>query len=353
MLRQQPPLYLRFDPMRGNRIFKDLMYHDHGVAHYGGENGLILGKLGGGKSTLLLHIAEYTRYFEDFSKDLYLNILAEEPERLYELPIPNQETTIMRATKFSHWTNLIPENWDPDYKHRKPLILFAKRHDPLQLTHVSPRKREAVDYRPYLIRYDDVEHLNSLIADLPGGYICVIYEPQKYTIDFEFIERMRARNLETATKKDSEKTSIPVPAVVFWFELMEQILTFQPAPWLTLIIDEAHELVPAGSRGDMWHLIEWFRSTAMISSRKMHISIILATQQLIQLDYRIPKTINKFFYLRGAKIPMWSQFRAKNAALGLPAGVGLTEADDRYGRFEFPRIKNQQPVVVAENYSGM
>jgi len=331
----------------GKRLLDEILHHDDGVANFGGETLFVVGERGSGKSTFLLQLAQFSRYIRKFNKAQYVSYLGRKNPPAW-LPKPHPETVVFRGTKYSNWANLIPENWDDKYPFPKPVHLYLHENDDITFYYDDEGTKIKIPNLPEIIEYDTAEDLNNLIKKYPG-HIHVVYEPQKFYLDVEFVERFRARNLETLKFKERKKIEkMPVAPSIFWFVYFEIMLSNRPAPYITFVFDEAHQLI-GNAKGEKWHLNEWFKMNAIIDARRSNVTIFFATQQLRQIDYRLIDPVSTFVWLKSAILPGFSQFKYKNITGECYPGLGLIERRaGNYGRFEFPRTKNQKPNVLAD-----
>lgn len=336
----------------------ETLLHDDGVDFFGGETLLLLGDLGGGKTTLLMHIAQWSRYIEEINKNVYVNAVLYHQSKNEKMPagypVPKPETVIIRGGKHDNWSAVLPEYYNKNYPYKKKCFLYVHENDNIKFWHLKNGKKTRIFYLPEIKKYSDANQLKNLIGFNPGA-IHIVYEPSNYRLNLEFWLRFRGKSLETVTKAEKERLKdMPVAPVIFWFEFFETLLRERDFGHVTVEIDEAHQMCPAGARGDRWHLNEWFINNAVIKGRKNNLTLILATQQQSQLDYRLIVPLANTVYLKGAHIPKSSMIRYKAITGGLKPGLGLIEKrNDRFGPITFPRLEKQPPVVFAEGVHDM
>lgn len=333
-------------PEIGENLFYEIITHDDGIHAMGGVSAALVSIPGGGKSTLLMQLAQ---------------LVCHVPGRAAKWDVANlknqhrPETVIWRGLEYDHWAGLIPEFWMrsfPDYPSPKPLRLHIYCRD-----HITFYLDEISGGYQLILPAEDVKHYNSveeLYENLLPGGINVVYEPQEYYLSQQALQRILAAQLTKAAAKYSEMDEIRAPSHLWWYEFIE-ILTrvTQRREHFTLIIDEATGLFPFGAGGVLWHMIAWLVET-FIHLRKRNISIIFALHGLDLVDTRIAKRIMYYIWLPGS-LPSTSNSRVTPTLIGtLPLGWGIVEQPRRrFGRFRFGRIPNQPPVVQAKGLSGI
>jgi energy-coupling factor transporter ATP-binding protein EcfA2 len=323
------------------RIAADLLYniitHDDGVEATGGESCLITGSMGSGKTTLEIQLAAATRHVEG-SIDKHK---AKKSGGPYQ-----PETVIWRGRKYDYWTVFLEDNWKkafPGVPHKPLRILVDKRSDLKFFTHQY--KRDYLDLEDYIRFYGSVDDAWRQL--IPGG-INVIYEPVEYMLPPHIVHNLLKAQLKDIFPLD-ECPYKPASSFIWWFEFCgHMMITKRRRDYITLIMDEAHEVFHANRKGDHWHLIGAF-SDQVIDFRRNNISFIPVTQEGSLLDWRIVNRMTHFIWLRGSR-PIERRSRVSRKLVGcLSGGQAIIERSmERFGLAKFGRIPNQPPVIQVE-----
>jgi hypothetical protein len=192
-----------------------------------------------------------------------------------------------------------------------------------------------------------------VFSHLVQNGINVIYEPLDYVLPSKIVRNLYKQKLRQDVS-DLMCNPIPAPGPLWWFEFCGHMLEAkQRREYITIIMDEAHQVFPANPPGDHWHLVAGF-ANQVIDFRKNNISFFPATQNANLLDYRITDRMTHFIWLRGSK-PVSKRSRVSRKLVGcLATGKGIIEkANEKFGLLRFDRIPNQPPVVMAEGLSTL
>lgn len=299
----------------------------------------VIGKMGSGKSTMLLQIAECTCH-------------APKGMNRYQASKKNlliPETVIWRGRGFDHWNVMIPERWNKSFpkSYAKPLRVFL---------HIDSDYRFIENYGEltYCLNDDlDIRRYESpedIYPNLLEGGINVIYEPSEYMIPPEIVNEILADKLK-ALFPLGECPATPAPSPVWWFEFVRYLLQNKKKyEYFTIEMDEAHEVIPAYAKGDHWHLVDKFGSRTVIEMRKKNITFIPATHGLNLLDFRTNQRANYFLWFRGSKTHSGYSRIKQSLMSSLPEnGVFFIEDSlSEFGYITFDRIPKQPPLIEVE-----
>lgn len=326
-------------PEIGRQIAYEITVHDDGVDAYGGTMTGLIGKYGAGKSTFMVQLAAAATCIPS-------------PHSKHTPWVPRlPETVIHRGLTNDNWSCLLPENFQnsfPESQSTKPLRVHVYYKDRKTWTEERNREIRQIQFKPLeeLAYYSSPEELHSNL--LQGG-INIVYEPKKYYLPPDVLDRVAAYNLLSTKKRPEGATR--APSAVWWFEFLETLTRVKRRDEFYLIdLDEAHMLFPSGTRGDIWHLIGWF-SEVMISFRKSNISMNLGAQDTNDIDYRVVDRLSYYIWLRGSR-PKSRISMVKSRLIGRMPRTGwaiLEEPKERFGRMPFTRIPNQPPIIKTED----
>lgn len=323
----------------GAQLWQQLILHDDGVdgspirsmvsAPKGGKTGQIYGEMGSGKTTLLQQIAEQVRHYDLESKNI------------------KNEMVIYRGLQYDNWNCLLPDYASAWWGHPKSFSLHVHQDDDLFFFTQKHSVKTPLGVEP--IPYSDNADLFSHLID----GINVVYEPQQYTLSPVLVKRLKAKKLQKVSVSDDydeEEGYVATPPPVWWFEFLEYFLEYKGDQFCTVILDEADEVFPANSSGDLWHLIDWFKNEVR-HMRKNNASLIVAGHDYNLLDYRITGRMQYSVWLPGS-IPNKKSSVWKTSVRHLNLGEGIIERSD-FGRFTFPRITSQPPIVRVAGMSAL
>ena len=183
------------------------------------------------------------------------------------------------------------------------------------------------------------------------GGINVIYEPPHYELSSEMVNELLAGSIKRAFST-SECPTKPAPAPVWWFEFIRYLIDNKDQyEYFTIIMDEAHEVIPGSSRGDLWHLIDKFASKTVIEMRKKYF-FFPATHRLNLIDYRVNQRMN----FSGFPVQCFLRvFTGKKVVVqNLQDGYVIVERAQRaFGYLPFGRIPKQSPIVQVEGMTKL
>lgn len=348
----------------GMRHMRMLSVHDDGIKATGGIAGMMIGKRGTGKTTLNLQMAEWETHVKDGSSKWDPNVVT----------IP--ETVVWRSRKYDYWNTFFPDNWCNSFPGAHPKPVYIHNHDKNDYKFIQEDGRSVIkDHEVEVIEW---ENTTDLIRNLKMGAINVVFEPIDYFIPPEIIKRISLRKLKIDVnrgrpkKEDEDKEEDPedykkeierikekmankkfkpkhAPSPVWWFEFSERLMEMKPRDkYVTLHIDEAHQVFPHSPVGEHYHLIDWF-ANSMIDMRRHNISLIACAHDVTYIDWRIRYRVEFSIYMPGAK-PERGRSRV-NASLIASLDVGqslIEEMLGEFGMFEFGRIPKQPPLIIVE-----
>jgi len=339
-------------PTIGAKLWQELHYHDDGVMDKGGESCGIIGKMGTGKSTIMLQLAQLSRYIPDGSKKRMVAQVMFGEKDIREFNT-HPETVVWRGRVNDYWNCLIPKNWDKSFPNAlfqsKPLTLWVHEDDELTFFHADydgePKRV------PNLPQVNTYYNADDLIHKIVEGHINVVYEPQTYIIDKSLIKKIKARTLDpegTTSDKSPRKAFQDACPPVFWFELIGKMIINKPIPYLTLMIDEFHQIAVARAEKQMWKLIDIFASN-FVDLRRNNMTVIFATHQTTFIDWRIYDRLAKWIWLPGAypsnKLSMVFPTVIARQELGTAI---IEERLSEFGGFKFSRIPRQPPLLRVD-----
>lgn len=349
---------MQISPIIGTELWQELIYHDDGVMAKGGEQCGIIGKMGTGKTTINIQLAEFTRYVPKHSKyEMISDIMRGSDITQFET---YPETVVWRGRVNDYWNCMFPENWEksfPKYPFNpKPVVILMHEDDDLIFYHQDygevPRQ---IPHLPEIRTYKDAE---DMINKIEEGSINVVYEPQGYIIDDYLVRKLKSRMLESKTdtgkrKAGKRKTKMgtdfedPSPPM-FWFEVIGRMVVHKPVHFLTMIIDEFHQMCLARPSGNMWHIIDIFASN-FVDLRRNNISLMFTTHQTSFIDWRVSDRLAKWIWLPGSKLePKFSMVHTRVPSR-LPIGQFIIEERlTRFGVCQFGRIPKQPPLLRVE-----
>lgn len=341
----------QISPIIGMRLWEETKFHDDGVMEKGGETCGIVGKMGTGKSTLLLQLAEHCRYLPKGSKKKLVAGLMSKTIDLTTVDT-RPETVVWRGRINDYWNCLIPKNWDrsfPKYMFNpKPLYVFMHEEDDLVFYHADYEgKVRSIPNPPEIITY---KNCSDVINKIKEGAINVIYEPQTYALNEFLIRKLKSRMLEKTTFEETgveKKFSDPCPPL-FWIEFFGRVIRNKPVGYMTVIIDEFHQVALARPVGNMWHLIDIFASN-FVDLRRNNITVLFATHQTSFIDFRISDRLAKWIWLPGSKLNPSISMVYNSTVARLPLGEAIIEERlSEFGKFKFSRIPKQPPLLRVE-----
>lgn len=340
----------QISPIIGTRLWEETKYHDDGIMEKGGETCGIVGKMGTGKSTILLQLAEHCRCLPRGSKKKFIRALMSGHADLSSFDT-RPETVVWRGRINDYWNCLIPQNWDasfPKYMFTpKPITIFMHEEDDLRFYHADYGGRVLpVKNLPEIVLYRDCK---DVIDKIREGHVNVVYEPQTYTLSNYLLQKLKSRRLEETTMDDKVEAKFQDACPpLFWIEFFGRSIAHKPVHYMTVIIDEFHQVVTARPIGNMWHLIDIFASN-FVDLRRNNISVIFATHQTSFIDFRITDRLAKWIWLPGSKLHSGSSMVYTHVVARLPLGEAIIEERlSEFGSFKFSRIPKQPPLLRVD-----
>lgn len=319
-------------------LWNNVLTHDDGVVATGGEFAQLIGDFGTGKSTLIMQSAQYARHVDyGVKKRAYFA----DPEKYNIYP----ETVVMRGLKYDHWNSLLPKNWNksfPNYGTPKKVYLHTPINEKIDFIERKAKRRHKLDKRQ--IGYRSIP---DLLNNIKHGAINVVYEPANVTLSDHYLQRLRAYKMKPLASDKSKDADILVPSAVFWYEFIDFLMEYNDAEFITLIMDEFHNVCPANSSGDLYHMTAFFVDS-LIHLRKNNISLEYSTHDASLIDYRVFNRIQHCVYFKGANPIRRSMVyrRAINNLEGQGWAI-IEKIGNSFGKFPFDEIQHQPPVIQA------
>jgi len=255
----------------------------------GALQALVLGAKGSGKSTLLAHLA-------------YAGL-------------ENGDIVIWRGRSRDFWPRFEPEL----------VKVFVHEHDDLSIWKIKhgTNQKQKINDNYEIIRY---KNLNEIMKQLEPAFIHVLYEPTWTRLNGELLA---ITNLE----------DIDYPGTFWWYNAFHFLAKRVDARWISLIIDEIDDIVPSGTSGPQWRLIETIQH-ALSEFREKFISLYGSTHDPGHVDFRVLRKFSAFIYLKGSIVPKFSMMKYKTSTVGLKKGRGTIEIlGEGYGGFTFTDIR--------------
>lgn len=322
---------------KADQIFWEAITHDDGVEARGGIAAEFTGEMGSGKSTMLVQVAESVKHAppgKDRRAGTFNNQL---------LP----ETVIWRGRGLDHWNVMIPERFEESFPNSnpKPLRVFVHYESEFRFFEKYSEKRFYLDSVDVILYAEPRDIYDNIVT----GGINVVYEPAHYELPPEMVNELLADQLKPLFPV-SECPSKPAPSPIWWFEFIRFLIENKDRyEFFTIMLDEAHEVIPASSKGELWHLINKFGSQTVIEMRKKNISFFPASHRLNLIDYRVNQRMNYFFWFPGSMPPTGYSRVKKCIVQNLHDGQVIVERAQRhFGYMSFGRIPKQPPIVQVE-----
>lgn len=137
----------------------------------------------------------------------------------------------------------------------------------------------------------------------------------------------------------------------FMGRLVKALVERTSTRWMSLFIDEAHEVWPDRPQGADWHYQRDVRDN-LADFRKTFNSLDMATHHYDELDEAILKKMQFLLYFRGAKPPGWTVLRNKAAPMTLAPGEAIIESGN-FGKVSFARIPRPAHQVRVLDVEGL
>ncbi|MCD6523992.1 MAG: hypothetical protein J7K48_03210 [Thermococcus sp.] len=291
---------------KGDELLEKLLSQDPA---YGGRQAAIYGAVGSGKTTLLLWLAQVLQ--------------------------ARGEWIIWRGRDTDGWHML------PNWKQRVKLLVHEK--DEVHVYKVPYGGTTATEITKSL-NIEKYSTPEDLLTKLEQDKINIVYEPTFYQITQELATYILARtNIRIPSWQMKEAKGI-----YFWFELFEKLITRKDRRWITIIVDEADDLIPANPQGLQWRLQEWVKNSVK-DFRKNLITLILAVHNAEDCDHRVIRKLPIRIYLQGARVDKDSLMTDKTITQRLNPGEAKIEwRGFGYGGFKFPPLERRDYAIIVE-----
>lgn len=344
-------MHPKVDRERGMRLWREALVHDKAGPGMGGTFTVIIGDFGSGKSTLLMQVCELTRYVNGNKEHYFAH-----PER-YRL---KNETVYYRMRPDEMCNSL----WEPFVRTwwpaPKPCKIHIHENDKNRVFFYHAKTSEGQEVKvqnlPPIALYGSME---ELYRNTKKQGINLVIEPQEYAMSPEFVQKLRTKKMEDYNfslrrkyprkkkKKDRDGTEDPIraPPSIFWYEYIDYFLQEKDETNYTFVMDEASQVFPMNARGDRYDLQEIFISY-FLDLRKNNTSMVLASQDLNYLDYRIVDRFPFRVWLKGAIPPKRGSMVHRSLPGSLLPGEGIVEKKlNEWGGFDFLPIRNAPPTL--------
>jgi len=301
---------------QGEELMRQLLLH---TRKFGGTTCAIYGSLGAGKSTLLRFIVKKVAYVDGTKI--------------------KKETVVWRGrTVNDYWNSFDPAR----------CILWFQENDYSEEYGRVPSFNDEygnpidINDLPVIMTYHDIPDLYNGIKTYGLGKINIVYETREYSFNEVIKDILKKRSMVSSREFEDKLVDI----ALFWYEFFYYLIANKTNEFLTVIADEADDLIMQSPGQLRWHAQLWLKDS-MKSFRAKHISFFLATHHFSDLDGRLLSKINYGIYLKGSRLPNTSQLWRNKVKL-VPRGKGYVEADT-YGMFAFDDMKSKPHIVVHFN----
>lgn len=384
--------YSKISAKIGHHHWLDCVTHDDGqfAEQGGGKTVLHLAMPGTGKSTLMCHEAQMSKYVQGSKKNFVRSM--ELGENLSDFDV-FLETVIWRVRDGDSCPNIITQNWINSYKGAmgtaKDFHLWVHVADKNVVFYSYNHKRQIIPINnmPKIEFYRDAE---DLMRRLHWGAINAVLEPQTYTLSPMLIQKLREKKMDIREeveiereressepkrgrppkgakkkerapgrpsarhgKKSKDYAAMEISPSYFWFDLIHVAKSMNRYRHIHFCIDEVDDIFEARSEGDVWKLIDILASDWK-DLRKYNISTALSTHQTDYVDWRILKRVDYIIWMRGATInPNYSMLWQQAIVSNLPIGMFLIEHRKiDFGRDYFTKIPRGQPAMRIDGLKG-
>lgn len=284
----------------GNQLLKDLLRLN---PIYGGRQVIITGKMGTGKSSLLVKFA-----LNDLEKGAYIIWRGRTTDSFHYFP---------------NWTELVK-------------ILHHENDDVhVYVTPFGSKKATEVTDQ---LEMDTYKRAGDILQKAEKDRINVVIEPTFYEISKDFVTYLYAKARIRLTETERKGSQF---GTLLWFEFHQQLLERTDSEWWTVFYDEIDDVFPANPSGVLWHLIAWAQLN-LKDFRKSLVSMFGTAHNYSDIDYRIYKKIPTKIYLAGAQVPKDSLLY-KQAVQSVERGQAKIEWDNKYGE-----ISNLKPLPIPK-----
>jgi DNA polymerase III delta prime subunit len=295
----------RISYQNGARIVSEIQNHRWSS---GATTSLIVGAKGSGKTTFLLNLAG--------------SVMCENPFTHTD----EKETVIWRGR---------PEdtvNWLP----KDILVIFLHIKDYRTTKFYDEFRREIP--RSQLPPIEKYTSFTSLKSRLRAGKVNIIFEPHFYDVSENLKNIIRKRGM---TNEDIWKNVVDSDNTIWWFEFLQYLRLRKNEKFITIIWDEAGEILSPSPGGAKWHLNLWIKSI-MQTLRKKRISLVCACHSKSDIDGRLFPMFMVKGYMKGAITPSSSLINHL-APVMLPTGHMLIERDS-WGKIKCNKIPEQTVI---------
>lgn len=337
----------------GKELYTKTVIHDDGMIGLGGNRTVSIGDLGSGKTTLALETALKFCYLPNCKKEDFLR--GEKEGELYP------ETVIWRGRKRDYWNLFEQNNFMKSFPNQlwKPLRVLHSEEDDLSFyedREGRPVKLETMDVQTYT----DIPDLYNKI--LKGG-INVIYPPKMYYLSPLLKKTLNEILMlhEEDKKFYDDDEQVHVPNFVFWYDLFYFLIEidknfdkivnqYGQLKWITFIFDEAHQIFPV-AKAPLWHLVDHFAEHEMIDTRRVNISMWIQVHEMAYVYWKVLNRFNMYIWLPRSKENKRLSVIRQELINKIPIGFGvIEEKGGRFGSINFPRIKDQPPILSVKGY---
>lgn len=298
-----------------SKLVSQVLHHEEGER---GTTTSIVGTPGTGKTSLLYFLAQASVCREDGGDW--------EPE-----------TVMIRGRPLDLWFSLL----HPEYDYyggtvpEKPIKVFFHVMD-APLFHDSKNR---IRFDKSLLGY--YSNVPDLLKKIVRGGINIVYEPR----GFKVTDAVQRRILQKSFLKSSVFENVDQhDPTIFWFEVFAYLISRGDREYMTVIIDEADDVLPSDPSSLRWHLQNWMRETVR-DLRKCKISLVFAAHNKDDVDYRIFKKCMYRIWMPGAMVSKDSLIPLDHT-IWLPKGV-FTIVHGQYGDATFPKIVPYKQITVA------
>lgn len=238
-----------------------------------------------------------------------------------------KETILWRGRSADYW------NWFP-----KEIVRIFIHRDDFDNAKFKDDLLDEIpkDELPHMEKYTSIK---DLYLKLYAGKVNVIYEPTTYKLTERIKKMIQKRGV---TSNDLFK-SAEVDPVIFWFEFMDWLIHNKSSKFLTIMFDEADELLPTSPSGARWHLNLWAKDV-LKDLRRRRISLFMACHSYTDLDGRILAKIQYKLYMKGCVTPSTSIVN-RRAPIMLDPGTYYIERDG-WGIHGFNKIQEKTIVLT-------
>jgi ssDNA-binding Zn-finger/Zn-ribbon topoisomerase 1 len=302
------------------RIMNEIRIHN---IEAGGTTMGIIAEKGSGKTQFALRLANQILYIHPVKN------------------IPLRETILWRGRSDDYWSWM----YEPDFEwegpeFRRKVYVHYHEDDTPTFAHktMSGQRGEPIAFPPDALK--TYRWPIDLYHNLVLGEFNVIYEPSKYVMSQEMLDRVVTRSCSMEKLVDDRVLD---PAL-WWVEFVSFLLEYKGGGFVSLFIDEMADILYSEVSDVRWHMQGIFSNIAR-DLRKNNISLYYTVHRTSDLDYRIfPKTQYKGYMFEGnlrpgSRIP-------KGATSNLPVGDIILERGG-YGTTNLGKLKHRDLVHVS------